>query len=66
MRRLLPIVEGHGEILAVPLLIRRILAAHGIYDVETFPARCHKEYPSVTRNFDNLFQAATFVKAPII
>jgi hypothetical protein len=66
MRRLLPIVEGHGEDRAVPLLIRRILEAQGIYDVEVLSAQRKGEYPSVARNFDNIFQAATLVKAPIL
>lgn len=66
MRRLLPIVEGHGEDRAVPLLIRRILDAQGIYDVDVLQARRHGEYPTVTRNFDNLFKAAVLVNAPIL
>lgn len=66
MRRLLPIVEGHGEDRAIPLLIRRILEARGIYDVELLSAQRKGEYPTVVRNFDNIFQAATLVKAPIL
>lgn len=66
MRRLLPIVEGHGEERAVPLLIRRILEAQGIYDIELLSAQRKGEYPSVARNFDNIFLAATLVKAPIL
>lgn len=66
MRRLLPIVEGHGEDRAVPLLLRRILESRGVYDVQILPARRHGEYPTVARNFDNLFQAAILVKAPIL
>ena len=66
MKRLLPIVEGYGEITAVPLLIRNILHAQGIYDVELLSAQRKGEYPTVVRNFDNLFQAAILVKAPIL
>lgn len=66
MRRLLPIVEGHGEIPAVPILIRNILAAQGIHDVQPLPAWRHGEYPSVTKNFDNLFLVAIKEKAPIL
>ncbi|PKO90028.1 MAG: hypothetical protein CVU18_02110 [Betaproteobacteria bacterium HGW-Betaproteobacteria-12] len=66
MRRLLPIVEGHGDDKAVPLLLRRIFESHGIYDVSILPARRYGEYPIVTRKFDNLFQAAVLVKAPIL
>lgn len=66
MKRLLPIVEGHGEIPAVPILIRNILAAQGIHDVQPLSAWRHGEYPSVTKNFDNLFLAAIKEKAPIL
>lgn len=66
MKRLLPIVEGHGEIPAVPILIRNILAAHGIHDVQPLPAWRHGEYPSVAKKFDNLFLAAIKESAPIL
>ncbi len=66
MRRLLPIVEGHGEIPAVPILIRNILAAHGIHDVLALPARRHGEYPSIAKKFDNVFLAAIKENAPIL
>lgn len=66
MRRMLPIVEGHGEDRAVPLLIRRILESQGIYQAQILPARRYGEYPSVTKNFDNLFLAAIKEKAPIL
>lgn len=66
MRRLLPIVEGHGDDNAVPLLLRRIFESQGIYDIDILSARRYGEYPTVTRNFDNLFQAAVLVKAPIL
>jgi hypothetical protein len=29
-----PIVEGHGEVQAVPILLRRLLAEAGVYDVD--------------------------------
>lgn len=66
MKRLLPIVEGHGEIPAVPILIRNILAAQGIQDVQPLPAWRKGEYPSVTKNFDNIFLAAIKENAPIL
>lgn len=66
MRRLLPIVEGHGEIPAVPILIRNILAAQDIHDVQPLPAWRHGEYPSVTKKFDNIFLAAIKENAPIL
>lgn len=66
MRRLLPIVEGHGELSAVPLLIRNILLAQGIYNVLPLPARRYGEYPSVAKGFDNLFLAAIKESAAIL
>lgn len=66
MRRILPIVEGHGEISAVPVLIRKILADHDIHDVQPLSAWRHGEYPSVAKKFDNIFLAATKEKAPIL
>lgn len=66
MRRLLPIVEGHGEIPAVPILIRNILAAHDIHDVQPLPVWRHGEYPCVAKKFDNVFLAAIKENAPIL
>ena len=66
MKRLLPIVEGHGEDKAVPLLLRRILESQGIYSFQILPARRYGEYPSVIKNFDHLFLAAIKEKAPIL
>ncbi len=66
MKRLLPIVEGHGEIPAVPILIRKILAAQEIHDVQPLPAWRHGEYPSVTKKFDNIFLAAIKENSPIL
>lgn len=66
MKRLLPIVEGHGEIKAVPLLIRRILEAQEIFEVQILSPRRYGEYPSVAKNFDNCFQAAIKENAPIL
>lgn len=34
MRALLPIVEGHSEVEAVPLLLRRLLERRGIFDLQ--------------------------------
>jgi hypothetical protein len=34
MLAIVPIVEGHSEVKSVPVLMRRILNRHGIYDVE--------------------------------
>lgn len=66
MRRLLIIVEGAGDVRAVPLLVRRILEARGIYDVTLLPTQRRGEFPSVAKHFDTFFLAATKEKAPIL
>lgn len=58
MPRLLMIVEGHGEVRSVPVLVRRILEKHERFDVQLLPAQRRGEYPSVTRHFENYFLAA--------
>lgn len=66
MRRLLAIVEGHGDANAVPLLIRNILNSNDIFDVDLCPTQRRGEYPSVDKNFDNYFLVAIKDKSPII
>jgi hypothetical protein len=66
MCRLLAIVEGHGDVKAVPLLIRNILKAKGIHDVELLPTQRRGEYPSVAKDFDDYFLAAIKENAPIL
>ena len=66
MRRLLMIVEGHGDVRAVPVLVRRILESHGIYDVQLLPPQRRGEHPSVKRLFDNYFLAAIKDNAAIL
>lgn len=40
---IIPIVEGHGEVAAVPLLLRRIADALEVYDVQVgTPVRCQR------------------------
>lgn len=67
MRKLLPIVEGDGDVKAVPVLIRRILQAHGIYDVELHPAQKRNDYSKLSDTvFDNYFLTALKWEAPIL
>ena len=66
MRRLLTIVEGHGDVRAVPQLVRRILERHGIYDVQLLPTQRRGEYPSVIKLFDTYFLAAIKENAAIL
>jgi hypothetical protein len=66
VRRLLMIVEGHGDVRAVPVLVRRILESHGIYDVQLLPPQRRGEHPSIKRLFDNYFLAAIKDNAAIL
>jgi Domain of unknown function (DUF4276) len=63
---ILPIVEGDGDIAAVPELIRRIAYAHGKFDIEV--SRPHKrgDLPKVMRRFDDFLQTALLERSPII
>ena len=64
--KLLPIVEGEGDLAAVPALVRHVLAAHERFDVELLPAQRRGEWPKVKRQFDRYFQAAALERAPVL
>lgn len=66
MKTLLPIVEGHGDIQAVPVLIRRILQHHNIFDIEVLNPHKRGDLPKIKANFDNYFKIAIKDKAAII
>lgn len=66
MTRILPVVEGDGDLLAVPELVRRILREIGRHDVQV--ARPHKrgDLPKVKGRFDDFFQTAVLEQCPIL
>jgi hypothetical protein len=67
MSRLLPIVEGVGDLQAAPLLLRRLLhEVHRRFDVEVLPAQRRGEWPTVKRNFERYYRAALIEQAPIV
>lgn len=66
MSRILPVVEGDGDVKAVPILVRRILHEHGLYDVDLLPAQKRGDFPKVRGAFDNYFNAALKWNAPIL
>ena len=66
MRRLLTIIEGDGDVRAIPVLIRRILAENEVFDVVVLPTQRRGEYPTVSKHFDTFFLAATKENAPIL
>ena len=66
MNRVLPIVEGDGDMAAVPVLLRRILHAHNRFDVQILSPHKRGELPKVKANFERFFKAAALEGAPII
>ncbi|MBS4097178.1 MAG: DUF4276 family protein [Sulfuricella sp.] len=66
MKRLLPIVEGDGDLKAVPVLLRRLLERHGLYEVELLHPQKRGELPKVSANFDNYFRMAIKENAAIL
>ena len=65
--RLLPIVEGDGDKIAVPLLLRRMLEErHGIFNCKILKPHVRGELPVVRRNFENWFKVAIKENAAIL
>ena len=59
-------VEGDGDVLAVPVLVRRILQAHQRFDVKVLPPHKRGELPKVKANFSRFFMAAALEKAAVL
>ena len=61
------IVEGDGDMKAVPVLVRRILEHHNIFDIVP-SSDVHKrgDIPKVKRRFSDYFQAATLENNPVL
>lgn len=66
MKLLLPIVEGQGDMQAVPVLLRRILENHGHADVKVLPPHKRGDLPKIKANFENYFKIAIKENAAII
>lgn len=65
-QRILPIVEGDGDVQAVPVLVRRILQAHNRFDVEVLPPHKRGELPKVKADFQRIFKVAAKEQAGIL
>ncbi len=65
MKRLLAIVEGEGDLKAVPELLRRILHHHNCFDVQVL-AHKRGDLPKVLANFENVFKMAVKEDAAIL
>jgi Domain of unknown function (DUF4276) len=66
MRRILPIVEGDGDMLAVPELIRRVAADQGVHDVKVMRPHKRGELPKVLSRFDDYLATALLEQAPLL
>jgi hypothetical protein len=66
MNRILPIVEGDGDLKAVPVLLRNLLTLHGLHETQILPPHKRGELPKVAAGFDNYFRMALKEKAAIL
>ena len=66
MNKVLPIVEGDGDVAAIPVLLRRILQAHDRFDVQILPPHKRGELPKVKANFERFFKAAALESVPVL
>jgi hypothetical protein len=66
MRRILPIVEGDGDMLAVPELIRRVAAERGVHNLKVIRAHKRGDLPKVLGRFDDYLAAALLEECPIL
>lgn len=66
MSKILPIVEGDGDVAAVPVLLRRILQAHSRFDVQILPPHKRGELPKVKANFERFFKTAALENVPVL
>lgn len=66
MNRILPIVEGHGDLKAVPPLLRALLNHHELYDVQVLAPHKRGELPKITARFDDYFKIALKEEAAIL
>jgi hypothetical protein len=66
MRRLLPVVEGEGDLYAVPELVRRIAHDHGHYDIKLCHPQRRGDLPKVLGRFEDYFRTALLEGCPIL
>ena len=67
MTKILPIVEGDGDLKAVPELLRRVLHERlERYDVQVLPAQKRNELPKVRQEFRRYYLTALKEDAPIL
>lgn len=66
MKRVLPIVEGDGDLSAMPVLIRRVAEAAGHHGIQVLKPHKRGDLPKVRSRFDDFLGAALLEQAPIL
>ena len=66
MIRLLPVVEGDGDLVAVPELIRRVLHDKSRFDVNVCRPHKRGDLPKVLSRFDDFYRTALLEGAAIL
>jgi len=66
MNRILPIVEGDGDLKAVPLLLRNLLTLHGLHETQILSPHKRGELPKVAARFEDYFRMALKENAAIL
>lgn len=66
MNRILPIVEGDGDLKAVPVLLRNLLTLHDLHEIQILHPHKRGELPKVAAGFDNYFRMALKENAAIL
>ncbi len=64
--RILPIVEGDGDLAAVPELIRRIAHDHEVFDLQIIRPHKRGDLPKVRARFADYLNTALLEQAPIL
>lgn len=66
MKRILPIVEGDGDMQAVPELIRRVAHELGHFDLTVCKPHKRGDLPKVRSRFEDYFRTALLEGCPIL
>ncbi len=66
MKRILPVVEGDGDMQAVPELIRRVAHDKGHFDLSICRPHKRGDLPKVRSRFDDFFKTALLERCPIL
>lgn len=66
MIRILPIVEGDGDLKAVPVLLRKLVEFHGLHETQILAPHKRGELPKLAARFEDYFRMALKENAGIL